>query len=182
MGINDGLVTNISLILGVVGANATPAVVQLAGLASLIADAGSMAVGEYISMRAQVELLELLLAEGREAIRTDPERERVPVQVPIAARERDEVGLGHDRGRDGRVPRQSLEAKDEAHLLGKGRAVVVMKDEVRHLALQEGLGVEPALDKLALHLAAGASRKVSWETKRMSFGSCMRKDRRGRLA
>jgi VIT1/CCC1 family predicted Fe2+/Mn2+ transporter len=80
LGINDGLVTNVSLILGVVGANATPAVVQLAGLASLIAGAGSMAVGEYISMRAQVELLERLLVEGREAIRTDPERERGLVQ------------------------------------------------------------------------------------------------------
>src|SRR5262245_58606438 len=57
LGINDGLVTNTSLILGVVGATATPQVVQLAGLASLAAGAASMAVGEYISMRAQVELL-----------------------------------------------------------------------------------------------------------------------------
>jgi VIT1/CCC1 family predicted Fe2+/Mn2+ transporter len=74
LGINDGLVTNVSLILGAVGAAATPEVVQLAGLASLVAGAGSMAVGEYISMRAQVELLERLLVEEREAIRTNPER------------------------------------------------------------------------------------------------------------
>ena len=46
LGINDGLVTNTSLILGVVGATATPQVVQLAGLASLVAGAASMAVGE----------------------------------------------------------------------------------------------------------------------------------------
>jgi VIT1/CCC1 family predicted Fe2+/Mn2+ transporter len=78
LGINDGLVTNISLILGVVGAAATPEVVQLAGLASLVA--GSMAVGEYISMRAQVELLERLLVEEREAIRTNPEREHAVLQ------------------------------------------------------------------------------------------------------
>jgi vacuolar iron transporter family protein len=76
LGINDGLVTNISLILGIVGATDTPSVVQLAGLASLVAGAGSMAVGEYVSMRAQVELLERLLVEEREAIRTNPEREQ----------------------------------------------------------------------------------------------------------
>ena len=36
LGINDGLVTNIALILGVVGASADPSVVRLAGLASLV--------------------------------------------------------------------------------------------------------------------------------------------------
>ena len=72
LGINDGLVTNIALILGVVGASADPSVVRLAGLASLVAGACSMAVGEYISMRAQVELLERLLTEEREAIARNP--------------------------------------------------------------------------------------------------------------
>jgi VIT1/CCC1 family predicted Fe2+/Mn2+ transporter len=76
LGINDGLVTNTSLILGMVGATATAEVVQLAGFASLVAGAGSMAVGEYVSMRAQVELFERLLVEEREAIHADPERER----------------------------------------------------------------------------------------------------------
>ena len=75
LGINDGLVTNIALILGVVGASADPSVVRLAGLASLVAGACSMAVGEYISMRAQVELLERLLTEEREAIARNPARE-----------------------------------------------------------------------------------------------------------
>jgi vacuolar iron transporter family protein len=80
LGINDGLVTNISLILGVVGATDTPGVVQLAGLASLVAGACSMAVGEYVSVRAQVELLERLLVEERQAIRANPERERALLQ------------------------------------------------------------------------------------------------------
>jgi hypothetical protein len=75
LGINDGLVTNIALILGVVGASADPSVVRLAGLASLVAGACSMAVGEYISMRAQVELLERLLTEEREAIARNPDRQ-----------------------------------------------------------------------------------------------------------
>jgi vacuolar iron transporter family protein len=80
LGINDGLVTNTSLILGMVGAATTPEVVRLAGLASLVAGAGAMAVGEYISMRAQVELLEWLLVEAREAIRTNPAREQAVLQ------------------------------------------------------------------------------------------------------
>ena len=53
LGINDGLVTNTSLILGVVGASSAEGVVQLAGFASLVAGACSMAVGEYVSMRAR---------------------------------------------------------------------------------------------------------------------------------
>src|SRR4029453_5126871 len=75
LGINDGLVTNIALILGVVGASADPSVVRLPGVASLVAGACSMAVGEYISMRAQVELLERLLTEEREALARNPDRQ-----------------------------------------------------------------------------------------------------------
>ena len=76
LGINDGLVTNVSLILGVAGAQADAHFVQLAGMASLVAGACSMAVGEYVSMAAQVELLERLLGEYREAIRLTPELAR----------------------------------------------------------------------------------------------------------
>jgi vacuolar iron transporter family protein len=80
LGVNDGLVTNTSLILGVAGATAAPDVVQLAGLASLVAGAGSMAIGEWVSMCAQVELLARLLGEERAAIEADPERERAILQ------------------------------------------------------------------------------------------------------
>src|SRR5258708_6066878 len=55
-GISDGLLTNVSLILGVAGANPAPGVVRLAGLAGLVAGAFSMAAGEYISVTAQSEL------------------------------------------------------------------------------------------------------------------------------
>src|SRR5438046_3263689 len=59
-GISDGLTTNVSLILGVAGAAATTGAsfVRLAGVAGLVGGAFSMAAGEYISMRAQSELLE----------------------------------------------------------------------------------------------------------------------------
>jgi VIT1/CCC1 family predicted Fe2+/Mn2+ transporter len=71
-GISDGLLTNVSLILGVAGANPAPGVVRLAGLAGLVAGAFSMGTGEYVSMRAQTELLQRELDIEREEIRRHP--------------------------------------------------------------------------------------------------------------
>ena len=76
LGVSDGLVTNVSLILGVAGAEASGHFVLLAGLASLVAGAASMAVGEYVSMAAQVELLQRLLTDFREHLRRNPEHAR----------------------------------------------------------------------------------------------------------
>lgn len=76
LGVSDGLVTNVSLILGVAGAGAAPEFVRLAGFASLIAGAISMAVGEYISMRGQVELLSGILEAEREELHSHPDTAR----------------------------------------------------------------------------------------------------------
>ncbi len=73
LGVSDGLVTNVSLILGVVGAGTSADIVRIAGFASLIAGACSMAVGEYISMRGQAELLESVLTAEREELQRDPD-------------------------------------------------------------------------------------------------------------
>ena len=75
-GVSDGLVSNVSLILGVAGAHSAASVVRLAGLAGLIGGAFSMAVGEYVSMRAQRELLERELELERVEIEHRPENER----------------------------------------------------------------------------------------------------------
>ena len=56
-GANDGLVSNIVLVLGVIGGGATGRVIRLAGLSGLLAGALSMAAGEYISVSSQRELL-----------------------------------------------------------------------------------------------------------------------------
>src|SRR5207244_4207443 len=80
LGVSDGLVTNVSLILGVAGAQMSVHVVQLAGLASLVAGAASMAVGEYVSMAAQVDLLQRLLSEFREHLRVNPEHARADLE------------------------------------------------------------------------------------------------------
>lgn len=57
-GANDGLVSNLALILGIGAAGASARVVLLTGLAGLLAGALSMGAGEYVSVRSQRELLE----------------------------------------------------------------------------------------------------------------------------
>jgi VIT1/CCC1 family predicted Fe2+/Mn2+ transporter len=74
-GISDGLVTNVSLILGLSGAHPPASVVRLAGIAGLIGGAFSMAAGEYVSMRAQTELFERELELERQEINRRPEGE-----------------------------------------------------------------------------------------------------------
>ncbi|WP_127793437.1 VIT1/CCC1 family protein [Agromyces sp. LHK192] len=57
-GANDGLVSNLALVLGI-GATGVPApVVLFTGLAGLLAGALSMGAGEYVSVRSQRELLD----------------------------------------------------------------------------------------------------------------------------
>jgi len=56
-GANDGLVSNLALVLGVSGGGVSNSTVLLTGLAGLLAGALSMGAGEYISVRSQRELL-----------------------------------------------------------------------------------------------------------------------------
>jgi len=72
LGVNDGLVTNICLILAVAGANASRTSVRLAGFASLIAGAFSMAAGEWVSVRSQVELYRGLIDRLRDLVARNP--------------------------------------------------------------------------------------------------------------
>jgi VIT1/CCC1 family predicted Fe2+/Mn2+ transporter len=74
-GVSDGLVTNTSLILGFAGANPGHNVVRLAGLAGLVAGAFSMASGEYVSMRAQKEILEYEIGVERQSLIENPVEE-----------------------------------------------------------------------------------------------------------
>ncbi|GAA2518774.1 VIT1/CCC1 transporter family protein [Rarobacter incanus] len=57
-GANDGLVSNLALILGIGAAGVSNSTVLLSGLAGLLAGAMSMGAGEYVSVRSQRELLE----------------------------------------------------------------------------------------------------------------------------
>ena len=74
-GANDGLVSNLALVMGVAGANPEPGIIVLAGIAGLLAGAFSMGVGEYISVQSQRELLDFQVAFQRKQLREAPEQE-----------------------------------------------------------------------------------------------------------
>lgn len=77
-GLNDGLVSNLALVAGMSGGDVGRDIVLLAGLAGLAAGAGSMAAGEYISVRSQHELL------NADAL-ADPRPELVALGSPAGA-------------------------------------------------------------------------------------------------
>ena len=75
-GLNDGIVSNLSLIAGVAGAAIDSDAVLIAGIAGWLAGAFSMAAGEYISVRSQRELFEHQIARERLELELAPEEER----------------------------------------------------------------------------------------------------------
>jgi VIT1/CCC1 family predicted Fe2+/Mn2+ transporter len=85
-GINDGLVSNTSLVMGFAGAAAPRTTVLLAGLAGLLAGAFSMGAGEYISMANQREAYERELDFEREEIEFHPEDEALELQLIYEAK------------------------------------------------------------------------------------------------
>ena len=74
-GANDGLVSNLALIMGVAGAEANNQLIVLAGIAGLLAGAFSMAAGEFISMQSQREMFENQISIEREEMRVMPDVE-----------------------------------------------------------------------------------------------------------
>jgi VIT1/CCC1 family predicted Fe2+/Mn2+ transporter len=120
-GLNDGLVSNLSLIFGFAGAGVDNSVVVLAGIAGLLAGAFSMGAGEYISMKVQRELFERLIHLEAHEIGMDPDAER-----------RELAGIYVERG----IPRDLADQVSDA----------VMRDP--QLALdthaREELGLDPS--------------------------------------
>jgi VIT1/CCC1 family predicted Fe2+/Mn2+ transporter len=74
-GMNDGLVSNLSLILGVSGAGVAPQAVVVTGFAGLLAGAFSMAAGEYTSVASQRDLLRRQITLEKREIEEAPEEE-----------------------------------------------------------------------------------------------------------
>ncbi|MHB8453867.1 MAG: VIT1/CCC1 transporter family protein [Acidiferrobacterales bacterium] len=93
-GINDGLVSNTSLIMGVAGAASDFKVILLSGAAGLLAGAFSMAAGEYISMRSQREMYEYQIDLERKEVDEYPEEEAEELALIYNAR-----GVSMERAR-----------------------------------------------------------------------------------
>jgi len=89
LGANDGLSSNLSLVMGVAGAATDQRAVLLAGIAGLVAGAGSMALGEWVSVSSSRELAQRELATERTEIELEPEDEREELELLYRAK-----GLG----------------------------------------------------------------------------------------
>ena len=85
-GINDGLVSNASLILGMVGASAGTGTVLASGIAGLLAGALSMAAGEFVSVRSQREMFEYQIGLEADELAEYPEAEAEELALIYAAR------------------------------------------------------------------------------------------------
>ena len=75
LGVNDGLVSNFSLVMGVAGGTDRAEFVLLAGVAGLVAGAFSMAAGEHVSMRSQRDIYEHEINKERIELQEWPEEE-----------------------------------------------------------------------------------------------------------
>ena len=136
-GASDGLVSNVSLILGVAGADPGAGIVRLAGVAGLIAGAVSMAAGEYGSMKAQQELLQRELAMERRELERNPHVETVEL-----------AQLYQSRGVDPELARQ----------LAQG--VMVDPETALRAHAREELGIDP--DALGSPIRAAGSSFVAF--------------------
>jgi len=94
-GVSDGLVSNVALILGVAAASDGGDPVVIAGVSGLLAGAASMAAGEYVSMKAQNELIERELRIERESLATNAAMEVRELSAIYAKR-----GLDSERARE----------------------------------------------------------------------------------
>jgi VIT1/CCC1 family predicted Fe2+/Mn2+ transporter len=94
LGANDGLVSNLSLVMGVAGASLTSANILITGLAGLLAGAGSMALGEWLSVQSSRELYQRQLNIEREELRTDPAAEAAELALIYRAK-----GIGEEQAR-----------------------------------------------------------------------------------
>jgi VIT1/CCC1 family predicted Fe2+/Mn2+ transporter len=131
-GINDGLVSNMSLILGIAGASANPHFILLAGTAGLLAGACSMGSGEYISVRSQREVFEYQIAIEKQELEEYPEEETEELRLIYEARG---------------VP------KDQAHTLAK--LMIDNPETGLNTLAREELGLNP--DDLVSPLGAALS-------------------------
>lgn len=119
-GVSDGLVSNVSLVLGFAGSGVAANVVRLAGIAGAVAGAASMAAGEWVSVSAQNEMVQ------REV---EIERRELVINTEAETRELAEIYEGH-----GIDPERALEA---------ARDVMRSPEDALAVHAREELGVDP---------------------------------------
>jgi len=110
LGANDGLVSNLSLVMGVAGATSGEAGVLLAGSAGLLAGALSMALGEWISVKSSQELYERQMALEMDEIVANPEGELQEIALIYIAK-------GIPEGQAHEMAAKAMSDPDQAHAI-----------------------------------------------------------------
>jgi vacuolar iron transporter family protein len=95
LGANDGLVSNLSLVMGVAGAEFSPRTVLVTGLAGLLAGACSMAMGEWLSVTSARELYGQQIATEAAELREIPDEEQEELELIYQAK-----GLPPDKAKE----------------------------------------------------------------------------------
>jgi VIT1/CCC1 family predicted Fe2+/Mn2+ transporter len=121
LGANDGLCSNLALVMGVAGASTSSHAILVTGLAGLVAGACSMALGEWVSVTSSRELAERELHVERDELAAAPEEEREELQLIYEAK-----GIPKDEARQ-----LSMRLLDD-----QGAALDVLA--------REELGIDPA--------------------------------------
>lgn len=163
LGANDGVVSIASLVLGVAAAEASPKSILTAGLAGLVGGALSMAVGEYVSVRSQLDVEEGDLARERRELREQPADELDELTALLAAK-----GMSAETARQaaGELTRHDALAAHAAEELGLqpgGLARPMLAAVVSAAAFAVGA----VLPLLAIVLAPAGSR--TWLTATMTL-------------
>jgi VIT1/CCC1 family predicted Fe2+/Mn2+ transporter len=121
LGANDGLCSNLALVMGVAGAATSSHTILVTGLAGLVAGASSMALGEWVSVTSSRELAEREIRVERDELAAAPEEERDELQLIYEAK-----GL----------------LKDEARLLSQ--RLLGDRSAALEVLAREELGIDPA--------------------------------------
>jgi VIT1/CCC1 family predicted Fe2+/Mn2+ transporter len=91
LGANDGLVSNLSLVMGVAGASVPSSTILLTGLAGLVAGACSMAMGEWLSVTSSRELNQRQIDIEADELKRMPEEEKEEMVLIYQAKGLDEA-------------------------------------------------------------------------------------------
>ena len=94
LGANDGIISTACLVLGVAAANASKSSIMTAGVASLVAGAASMALGEYVSVSSQRDTERADISKEEWELENLPERELAELTGIFESK-----GLRHDLAR-----------------------------------------------------------------------------------
>ena len=136
-GVNDGLVSNTCLVMGVAGAGTSASVILLTGVAGLLAGAFSMGAGEFISMLSQKEMFEHQIAQEKDELERYPEEEAEELALIYAAR--------------------GIPLKEARHLASH---LVANPEKALDTLTREELGLNP--DELGSPVGAAASSFVTF--------------------